>query len=108
MLCGTNQLLLCLQPFDNTVFLSLFWHEQQLLLVCRCATILDGCVVNELCDFDDGVIRSISSQAIVAEMKAGWNLGNSLDAEGPNETSWGNPVITRALIDQIAEISNFL
>ena len=51
--------------------------------------------------FDDGVMRDFSSSQIVAEMKAGWNLGNSLDAEGPNETHWGNPATTRALIDEI-------
>jgi len=52
--------------------------------------------------FDDGVIRNMSSVEIVSEMKIGWNLGNSLDAEGPVETFWGNPVTTQAMIDEIA------
>lgn len=52
-------------------------------------------------EFDNGEIRNLSSSKIVAEMKAGWNLGNSLDAEGPSETHWGNPVTTRALINEI-------
>lgn len=53
--------------------------------------------------FDDGVMRNLSSFDIVDEMKIGWNLGNSLDAEGPDETFWGNPVTTRAMIDAIAD-----
>lgn len=48
--------------------------------------------------------------AFVKDMKAGWNLGNSLDAHnngtvGENELSteetWGNPVTTQAMIDEI-------
>lgn len=54
-------------------------------------------------EFDDGVMRNISSMDLAAEMKMGWNLGNSLDAEGPNETHWGNPVTTQAMIDAIYE-----
>lgn len=47
---------------------------------------------------------------IVQEMKCGWNLGNSLDAIGIEkpletvleyETSWGNPKITKALIQKV-------
>ncbi len=54
-------------------------------------------------EFDNGDMRNMSSFEIVAEMKAGWNLGNSLDVEGPDETFWGNPVTTRALIDEISD-----
>ncbi|MBC3757176.1 glycoside hydrolase family 5 protein [Hyunsoonleella sp. SJ7] len=53
-------------------------------------------------EFDDGEMRNISSFEIVSEMKIGWNLGNSLDAEGPTETHWGNPVTTKDMIDAIA------
>ncbi len=39
-------------------------------------------------------IRDISAKELVAEMKIGWNLGNTLDATGAEglaaETSWGN------------------
>jgi endoglucanase len=44
----------------------------------------------------------------VAEMKLGWNLGNSLDANAPTqsdttvETAWGNPVITPELLAAVA------
>ncbi|PYC79730.1 cellulase [Streptomyces tateyamensis] len=38
--------------------------------------------------------------AAVAAMQPGWNLGNTLDAI-PDETSWGNPLTTKALFDHI-------
>ncbi|MBN9382480.1 MAG: cellulase family glycosylhydrolase [Chitinophagaceae bacterium] len=37
---------------------------------------------------------------LVANIKLGWNIGNSLEAPG-GETGWGNPVITQALIDLV-------
>ena len=37
----------------------------------------------------------------VAAMQPGWNLGNSLDATGADETSWGNPKVTKELIDNL-------
>lgn len=52
--------------------------------------------------FDDGVMRNLNGFQIAAEMKTGWNLGNSLDAEGPDETFWGNPATTKAMIDAVA------
>jgi endoglucanase len=36
--------------------------------------------------------------ATVAAMQPGWNLGNTLDATGADETSWGNPRVTQALL----------
>ncbi|GAA3900783.1 cellulase family glycosylhydrolase [Streptomyces lacrimifluminis] len=36
----------------------------------------------------------------VAAMQPSWNLGNTLDAI-PDETSWGNPLTTKALFDKI-------
>ncbi|ANZ41121.1 cellulase [Lentzea guizhouensis] len=41
------------------------------------------------------------AMAQVAAMQPGWNLGNSLDATGADETSWGNPRITEALLDNV-------
>jgi aryl-phospho-beta-D-glucosidase BglC (GH1 family) len=41
-------------------------------------------------------------QTYVSAMQPGWNLGNTLDATGADETSWGNPVVTQAFIQQIA------
>ncbi|MFI7542068.1 cellulase family glycosylhydrolase [Actinoplanes sp. NPDC049599] len=42
-----------------------------------------------------------SAMAAVAAMQPGWNLGNSLDATGADETSWGNPRVTEALLEGI-------
>ncbi|MFG3338362.1 cellulase family glycosylhydrolase [Glycomyces sp. NPDC048151] len=41
---------------------------------------------------------------IIADMGAGWNLGNSLEANSngvPSETAWNNPTVTQALIDSV-------
>jgi endoglucanase len=48
--------------------------------------------------------RSVAAsdiQTYVEAMQPGWNLGNSLDATS-SETAWGNPPVTRELIQQIA------
>ncbi|WJH29744.1 cellulase family glycosylhydrolase [Paenibacillus sp. CC-CFT742] len=42
-------------------------------------------------------------QSYVSAMEPGWNLGNSLDAVGEDETAWGNPRITKELIKQITK-----
>ncbi|SBT46588.1 cellulase family glycosylhydrolase [Micromonospora narathiwatensis] len=41
------------------------------------------------------------AMAAVAAMQPGWNLGNSFDAVGADETAWGNPRVTAALLDNI-------
>ncbi|MFI9638596.1 cellulase family glycosylhydrolase [Micromonospora sp. NPDC051925] len=41
------------------------------------------------------------AMSAVAAMQPGWNLGNSLDAVGADETAWGNPRITEALLDNV-------
>ncbi|MDR0919352.1 MAG: cellulase family glycosylhydrolase [Oscillospiraceae bacterium] len=65
-----------------------------------------------------GEIRDMSTAAFVAEMHAGWNLGNTFDAwndtagsdqkdyqqafEGnASETSWGNPLTTKAMFETV-------
>lgn len=48
-----------------------------------------------------GTMRGLSAAEIVAEMGAGWNMGNSLESEN-NETYWGNPTITREMVNAIA------
>lgn len=52
-----------------------------------------------------GEVRDIPAKDLVAEMKAGWNLGNTLDATSGNtvesETSWGNPRVTKEMIDGV-------
>ncbi|GAA1857450.1 cellulase family glycosylhydrolase [Myceligenerans crystallogenes] len=44
-----------------------------------------------------------SAADVVAAMQPGWNLGNTLDALGPDETAWGNPRVTRQLLDEIED-----
>ncbi len=41
---------------------------------------------------------SPTARARVAAMQPGWNLGNTFDAVGADETAWGNPRITREFL----------
>lgn len=50
---------------------------------------------------DRGEMRGLSAAELIAEMGTGWNLGNSLDSTGDDETSWGNPVTTKKMIDTV-------
>ncbi|MBZ3901204.1 MULTISPECIES: cellulase family glycosylhydrolase [Streptomyces] len=43
---------------------------------------------------------SPAARSTVAAMQPGWNLGNTYDAI-PDETSWGNPPVTRALFQKV-------
>ncbi len=48
----------------------------------------------------------MDQDSIVAAMGAGWNVGNQLEAASngtPNETAWGNPVITKDLIQAVKD-----
>ncbi|WP_371563343.1 MmyB family transcriptional regulator [Streptomyces canus] len=44
--------------------------------------------------------KALTPMSAVAAMQPSWNLGNSLDAI-PDETSWGNPAVTKTLLDTI-------
>lgn len=53
-------------------------------------------------------VNSMTSAEIVADIKVGWNLGNTLDSHGNSsysglemEESWGNPKTTQAMIDAV-------
>lgn len=52
-------------------------------------------------------IADISSVDLVADMKIGWNLGNTLDAVGglgiTSERAWGNPKTKQEMIDKVLE-----
>lgn len=52
-------------------------------------------------------MNEISPTDMVADMRIGWNLGNTLDATGgsglTSETSWGNPKTTKEMIDAIVD-----
>ena len=42
-----------------------------------------------------------AAQSVADAMQPGWNLGNSFDAVGTDETAWGNPVVSQALLTNI-------
>jgi len=55
-------------------------------------------------------MRDIHSIELIKEFNNGWNLGNTLDATDPSltgsspetfETSWGNPVTTKEMIEKV-------
>lgn len=53
-------------------------------------------------------LTGLTANEITAQMGKGWNLGNTLDARDGNksdiysqETSWGNPRVTKELIDGV-------
>jgi len=48
-----------------------------------------------------GVPTPGDAMAQVEAMQPGWNLGNTLDSTGADETSWGNPRVTEALLDNV-------
>lgn len=58
---------------------------------------------------DDTVkpFKDTTAWELVKDMKVGWNLGNTLDATNANdvtaETSWGNPVTTKLMIDAVKD-----
>ena len=61
----------------------------------------------DMSEFESGYsypteMRGLTAYQIVNDMGAGWNLGNSLESDY-NETYWGNPTITKRMIDGIAD-----
>ncbi len=46
--------------------------------------------------------EEIDIEDYAQNMQPGWNLGNSYDAVGEDETAWGNPFVTKALIQKVA------
>lgn len=54
---------------------------------------------------NDGTF-TVSFEKIAEDMGAGWNLGNTLEANSggtPDETCWGNPAATQEMIDAVAQ-----
>lgn len=47
--------------------------------------------------------QSINIGQYAADMQPGWNLGNTFDAVGADETAWGNPHVTQQFIEKLAE-----
>ncbi|WP_315094420.1 cellulase family glycosylhydrolase [uncultured Cellulomonas sp.] len=44
-----------------------------------------------------------SAARVVAAMQPGWNLGNTFDAVGADETAWGNPRVTQELLSVVRQ-----
>ncbi|MFG6685782.1 cellulase family glycosylhydrolase [Mariniflexile sp. HNIBRBA6329] len=55
--------------------------------------------ITETLPADPTGMTSTASE-IAAKIKLGWNIGNSLEASG-SETGWGNPMVSKALIDAV-------
>ncbi|OWR30802.1 cellulase [Saccharibacillus sp. O23] len=71
------------------------------------AVLLTAVLLLSLLPLPSGVASAASPpkskmQTYVDNMQPGWNLGNTLDSVGPDETAWGNPRVTRELIKQIS------
>lgn len=49
---------------------------------------------------DDVTGMGSTASELATKMKLGWNIGNTLEATG-GETAWGNPKVTKALIDLV-------
>ncbi|PKB16432.1 cellulase family glycosylhydrolase [Flavobacterium sp. 5] len=49
---------------------------------------------------DDATGMTSNAVDLAAKMQLGWNIGNTLEATG-GETSWGNPLVTKSLIDLV-------
>jgi len=50
-------------------------------------------------------VEAASAMEFVSSIKIGWNLGNTMEAHSnltPGETTWGNPVVTQALMKGVA------
>ena len=50
-----------------------------------------------------GVVANTTPNALVANMTAGWNLGNYFDVPFEDKSTWGNSEPTKALIDKVKE-----
>jgi endoglucanase len=50
-----------------------------------------------------GGIRALTAKEFVADMKPGWNFGNSFDVANSDKTAWGNPLPTTAVVDAVFE-----
>lgn len=53
-------------------------------------------------DTTSGDTDELTAAEAMARVGVGWNLGNSLDAH-ESETAWGNPPVTEALIQAVAD-----
>src|SRR4051812_47567635 len=74
------------------------------LAFCAAALAFAGAAYGVTTPASADVAAQLTAPQLVAEMGAGWNLGNQLEANNngiPSETAWGNPAVTQALIDRV-------
>ena len=48
---------------------------------------------------------NIDAKTWTSSVVLGWNLGNSLESKGNDETAWGNPMTTREMIKAVNRAS---
>src|SRR6185437_1546225 len=81
---------------------SKVWKVRVALLAAMVA--LSGAVLGMTFQASADAVVQLNASQLVADMGAGWNLGNSLEASSngiPSETAWGNPTVTQALVDKV-------
>lgn len=106
---------------DGQVMLGFWWSEQSSVTLDRVSVRYsnstgeqnhaNAAVDNEKLSSESGTtasseeVNKMSSAEIVADIKVGWNLGNTLDSyntkTSDTETGWGNPKTTKAMIDAV-------
>lgn len=80
------------------------------ILICSAAlsfTVLAGCGEKDgRGETKNNKTFTVSVDDIASDMGAGWNLGNTLEANSggtPGETKWGNPEASQEIIDMVAD-----
>ena len=108
---------------DGQVMLGFWWSEQSTVTLDRVSVRYSNSTgeqnhVNAATDNEEvsgkagttassEEVNKMSSSEIVADIKVGWNLGNTLDSYNTKtsdaETGWGNPKTTKAMIDAVQQ-----
>jgi len=70
-------------------------HKKGIAMVGQLSNILADSIAA-----DSTGMSTLNSVDFAKAMVPGWNVGNSLEADG-GETGWGNPLISQTLIDSI-------
>ena len=90
---------------------SMSIHKRLAAAICGAAvtaSVIAGCSGSSSSSENEKIERSsvISLASITDELGAGWNCGNTLEANSggyPNETVWGNPAVSQELISAVAD-----
>ncbi|RKL68225.1 cellulase [Salipaludibacillus neizhouensis] len=87
-------------PFNH----SLFQKPKNLLLITifLLGTLIAPAITHANINDQSQNNQESSIQTYTNAMQPGWNLGNSFDAVGEDETAWGNPYVTQEFIKEIA------